>query len=83
MSNPNRAILLLTQAVLETVNETMPSGAPGGPMYAAFMTKGMTLDQFESLMGGMVEAGFLEKRGQCYFITTSGKDFMGRLQRAA
>lgn len=83
MSNPNRAILLLTKAVLETVAETMPSGAPGGPMYAAFMTAGMSLDQFESLMGGMVEAGFLQKRDECYFITVEGREFMGRLQRAA
>lgn len=79
----NKALLLITRAVLETVAESdCQAGALGGPMYAAFMSYGMSLDNFQSMMDGIVAGGFLEKRGQCYFITEQGLDFMRRLQRA-
>lgn len=56
------------QALVETVEEAGPLGAPSGPMYAAVMTLGITLDQYEQIMAGLVAAGRLRKSGDCYFL---------------
>ncbi len=37
-------------------------------MYAALMSQGCTLNQFESIMGALVRLGRVEKRGECYFL---------------
>jgi len=44
-----------------------PLGAPGGHLYAALMSAGCTLNQFEQIMSGLVQSGDLAKRGECYF----------------
>jgi hypothetical protein len=44
-----------------------PQGAPAGPMYAAFMSQGMTLEQFERMMDAIVKSGRLRKQGHLYF----------------
>jgi hypothetical protein len=54
-------------AIVETVKETGTQGAPGGPLYAALMTTGMTLEQFEGIMNGLVTAKMLRKSGQLYY----------------
>lgn len=54
-------------AVVETVREAGPTGAPGGHIYAALMHVGVTLDQYERIMDTLVQAKILVKRGQCYF----------------
>jgi hypothetical protein len=43
-------------------------GAPAGPIYAALMAQGCTLEQFEQLMGVLVETGRLRKQGHLYFV---------------
>ncbi len=63
-----QALKAIINAVTESVAAAGPLGAPGGPLYAALMTQGCTLNQFESLMGGLVRIGKLRKSGQCYFI---------------
>ena len=53
-------------AIVETVNE-QPDGAPAGPMYAAFMAHGMSLEQFEQITGALVAAGKIKRRGNCFY----------------
>ncbi len=62
------ALRQLAAAIIESVKAAGPLGAPGGVMYAALMAQGCTLNQFESIMGGMVRAGKLTKRGDCYHL---------------
>ena len=62
------ACRLLVEGLEEVVRDTGELGTPGGILYAAFMNHGFSLEAFESLMGAMVQAGRLEKRGQSYFI---------------
>jgi len=61
--NAKQAILqaMLVNAIIETVIEA--KYAPEGPMYAAFMTKGVTLEQFNSLVAAAVATGRITKRG--------------------
>ena len=69
MSREDRNKLILAKrvcdAVIATVNE-MPTGAPGGPMYAALMAH-ISLDQFEMMMRLLVETKRVTKRGDLYF----------------
>lgn len=62
------AILMIIDAIIDTIREAGPLGAPGGVMYAALMAHGITLAQFEQLMGAIVRSGKVVKRGQCYHI---------------
>lgn len=62
----------LLNAVVETVRETGDHGAPGGVLYAALMNVGITLEQFETLMGALVEAGKLRRSGNLYFAVNGG-----------
>jgi hypothetical protein len=61
------AIAQVLAALVETIKAAGPSGAPGGVMYAALMTQGCTLEQFEALMGCLVRSGVVRKSGNCYF----------------
>ena len=54
-------------AVIETVREAGDTGAPAGILYAAFMAKGMSLANFEAMMGALVTMRKLTKRGHVYF----------------
>jgi hypothetical protein len=66
-----KALRIIAKAIIETVKESDPViGAPGGPLYAALMVHGCTLDQFTNIMSGLVQAGYLEKRGECYYPGT-------------
>lgn len=67
MTNRLDALILVGDAVVETVQEAGPLGAPAGPMYAAFMALGVDLQQFEALMAGLVQAGRLRKSGDLYY----------------
>ena len=62
------ALRAIAKAITETVALAGPLGAPGGPLYAALMSAGCTLNQFEQIMSGLVNAGVLTKRGECYFV---------------
>lgn len=64
-----QALGRVCQAILETIR-CSPDGAPGGHLYAALMAHGCTLIQFESIMAGLVQAGAITKRGECYHATT-------------
>jgi hypothetical protein len=62
-----KALRDIADMIVLTVKESGPIGAPGGVLYAALMTHGCTLHQFEQIMGALVRAGKLTKRGHCYF----------------
>ena len=57
----------VTSAVVETVNEAGPSGAPAGPMYLAFMQWGMSLATFEAVTGALVDTGKIKRRGDVFY----------------
>lgn len=81
MSDAERMVVLrsVCHGVIEAVEAAGPMGAPGGHLYAALMTYGFSLHQFEGLMNGLVKAGKLVKVGHCYRIpgveTEIGKQF--------
>lgn len=62
------ALRLIVSAIVDAVKAAGPIGAPGGVLYAALMTHGVTLEQFEKLMSGLVHANLLRRQGDCYLI---------------
>ena len=63
-----KALKLIVTSVVDTVRESGDMGAPSGPMYAALMSQGCTLNQYQSLMGALVRTGKLRQEGDLYFI---------------
>ncbi len=63
----NQALFQICQAVIESVELAGDLGAPAGHLYAALMTVGCSLDQFESIMSALVKAGKLRRSGDLYF----------------
>lgn len=61
------AIAQLLSAIAETVADSGEQGAPGGVLYAALMHVGVTLSQFDALMGVLVASGRMQKIGDLYF----------------
>jgi hypothetical protein len=61
------AVRSVANLFVDAVRAAGPLGAPGGHLYAATMGS-LTLSQFEAIMGGLVRAGRLTKRDECYFI---------------
>jgi hypothetical protein len=59
------AVRAVATALLQTVAEAGPLGAPGGHMYAAVMGT-LSLSQFETIMGTLVDRGFVRKDGDVY-----------------
>jgi hypothetical protein len=55
-------------AVLDAVKAGMPTGAPGGVIYAGLMEQGCSFNQYTSLMAGLVRCGKLRQDGDLYFI---------------
>ena len=62
-----KVLALLVDAVVETIKESGPMGAPGGVLYAALMTRGFSLEEFEILMRVVVATGRVYKTGHLYF----------------
>lgn len=63
-----QAVRKVARAIVETVREMGPMGAPAGPMYAALMAKGCTLSQFDAITGGLVRTGQLVRRGNVFYL---------------
>jgi hypothetical protein len=61
-----RALLAICDALLDAVKVAGSHGAPSGILYAATM-RHLTLQQYQTVMGALEEAGKVTKRGQCYF----------------
>lgn len=64
-----KALKAIGDAIVESVRTAGDAGVPGGTLYAALMTHGATLEQFEAIMGALVAAGKLRKAGQLYFAS--------------
>jgi hypothetical protein len=64
--NQNNALMLVCNAIIETIKESGPLGVPGGILYAALMTQGCTFNQFTGIMGILVRSGKIRKQGDCY-----------------
>lgn len=62
------ALAAVCHAIIETVTEAEPIGAPGGVIYAALSAQGCTFSQYTSLMGGLVSTGRLTFEDDCYHI---------------
>ena len=63
------ALRAVCALVINAVKDMGAMGAPGGALYAALMTQGCTFSQYQSLMSGLVSAGMVVKRGDCYFTS--------------
>lgn len=63
------------QAIAKAIIESCKTFAPGGVIYAALMAQGCTLNQFEQIMGQLVNAGMLTQDGDCYTATDKGNKF--------
>ena len=61
------ALKAICDAVVELVRASGSLGKPSGELYAFLMKYGCTLEQFEMLMGVLVDAGKVTKRWQLYF----------------
>jgi hypothetical protein len=62
-----RALHAIADSVVDAVKVAGDHGAPGGVLYAALMRYGCTLEHFEQIMGALVVAKKVVKRGQLYF----------------
>lgn len=82
-----RAAQTVGKALLDTIAETAPLGAPSGPMYAALMEHGCTLNQYQSMTQSMLRNGLVtteeDERGEpvLFHITPKGEEFRMRLAR--
>lgn len=75
-----KALKAICDGILETVQLAGPLGAPGGHLYAALMAHGVSLEQFEQLMGGLVAGKLLRKQGDCYFVTARAESALKSLK---
>lgn len=71
-TNPTKQAMLellvkLTKAVAETITETGSSGAPGGILYTALMSKGVDMQTYQMIMDTLLATGRFVKHGQVYF----------------
>lgn len=68
--------------VLEVIRDAGSMGAPSGVLYAALMSHGCTLSQYQSLMAPLERRGFVRLDADCYTLTDAGAGFLAQLQRA-
>ena len=54
-------VLRICGAVADVVREEKTT--PAGPVYAALMTKGITLSDFDAIIATLARAGLVERRG--------------------
>ena len=62
-----KGVLQAIKAIIDTVNDVGDQGTPEGPMYAAMMGAGCTLDQFNQLISLAVKSGKITKRGHALY----------------
>jgi hypothetical protein len=59
---------MVATAIIQTVRDAGPLGAPGGVIFAALSAQGCTLSQYQSLISGLVQAGKLARDGDLYRV---------------
>lgn len=62
-----KAVQALAAVIEETVNESGPWGAPSGVMYAALMSKGVSLQVYQQITGMLVKMGRIRQSGDCFY----------------
>jgi hypothetical protein len=67
------AVRVIARAIVESVRDV--GTAPAGPMYAALMGQGCTLNQFQQIMGQLVRAGFLTHDADAHTYSLGAKVF--------
>jgi hypothetical protein len=72
-----KVLRAIGDVIVEAVAESGKLGAPGGPIYAALMPMGITLEQYEGIMAGLVTARKLRKQGQLYFAAGPSQSSQG------
>jgi hypothetical protein len=65
-ANAVTAIRALADAIVTTVREAGPLGAPAGVLFAAMSAHGFTKDQYDQFMAALVGAGKLRREGDLY-----------------
>ena len=60
-----QAVHALADIIEETAREAGPMGAPSGVIYAALMGVGITLDQYQAILGVMQRAGRITVSSDC------------------
>jgi len=63
LNNPLHALL---GRIKKAIDETQ-TGVPGGTIYAALMQYGCTLEQYDAIMGALVSAGQITRKGDLYY----------------
>lgn len=66
VNNAIEAWAKIAKAIIETI-ELCPNGAPAGQLYAAVMTVGVSLEDFERLMEMIYKTGWVRKQGHLYY----------------
>lgn len=61
------SLRIICDAIIEAIKAGGPAGASGGILYSALMGQGCSLNQFQSLMAGLIRAGKVRQEGQFYF----------------
>jgi hypothetical protein len=59
------AIRGIVDVIVTLGRDMAPMGAPSGVIYAALNAKGMTLDQYQALIAGLVNAGRIRVVHDC------------------
>ena len=68
-----QAVRAVARSIVEAVREV--GTAPAGPMYAALMGQGCTLNQFQQIMGQLTRAGFLTHDADAHTYSIGDKPF--------
>lgn len=70
------AAVQLCKALIETIREAGPMGAPSGHMYAALMDE-ISLEQYQQIMAICKSTGLVEERGHCFYYVNKGVSYVG------
>ena len=62
-----KAAIELCRAVFETVKEAGLEGAPEGPMYLAFQTRGFSLDTFQRVTDKLISLGLVRRENHILY----------------
>jgi hypothetical protein len=57
----------LVKAFADTVKEAGQNGAPAGPMYAAAMQHGLSLNAFATIMEALIVSGKIRQINNVYY----------------
>lgn len=60
----------LLDAVVDTVAEAGPQGAPGGILYTALMQHGISFESYTAIMSTLVKQGRLRHSNHCYHVVS-------------